>query len=637
MDIYHQILKKYWGYDSFRPLQEDIIHAVSEGKDTLGLMPTGGGKSITFQVPTMCMEGICIVITPLISLMKDQVDNLTRLGIKATTIYSGMTRPEIIKRLDNCIFGDYKFLYISPERINTELFKAKLKALNVCLIVVDESHCISQWGYDFRPSYLNIASIREGLEDIPLLALTATATPEVTDDIQEKLHFREKNVFKKSFFRENLSYVVRTTDDKTGSLIDILSKVAGSAIVYVRNRALTKEIATSLQQAGISANYYHAGINREEKENRQNKWKSGENRVMVATNAFGMGIDKPDVRLVIHMEVPASPEEYYQEAGRAGRDEKKAYAVVLHSRKDNAVRKRRVSEQFPPREFILRVYDALCNYFEIAMGYGFFTTHNFSIQQFCAAFRFPLQQAHHALKILELAGYIEYVEEPENRSRLLFFVTREDMYSIFHREDKTEKVVKTILRSYTGIFADYVFIDEALIAARTGLTRQQVYDILIRLAKSRIIGYVPQPKTPLITLTRSREELKHIVIPKNIYEERKERYKERVQSVLEYVNNEIYCRSQMLLRYFGEKEAAPCGVCDICLQQKNRSLSDQRFEEIKQALTAFLFDKEEPIYVKEAMAALPFPQKDCLQVIRFIADNDSHFELAEGKIKLLKD
>ena len=355
MDVYHKILEKYWGYPAFRPLQEDIIHSVCEGKDTLGLMPTGGGKSITFQVPALAMEGICIVVTPLIALMKDQVDNLRRLGIKATAVYSGMTRQEIIAQLENCIFGDYKFLYVSPERLGTDIFKSKLQAMNVCLLVIDESHCISQWGYDFRPSYLSIADIREELPGVPVLALTATATPEVVNDIQERLHFREKNVFRKSFVRKNLSYIVRQTEDKINSLIYILGKVPGTAIVYVRNRKRTKEIAVLLQQAGISADFFHAGLNRDDKNLRQSRWKNNECRVIVSTNAFGMGIDKPDVRLVVHMDMPGSLEEYYQEAGRAGRDEQRAYAVALCSNIDCTKLKKRLADEFPDRDFISRV------------------------------------------------------------------------------------------------------------------------------------------------------------------------------------------------------------------------------------------------------------------------------------------
>ena len=406
MDVYHKILEKYWGYPAFRPLQEDIIHSVCAGKDTLGLMPTGGGKSITFQVPALAMEGICIVVTPLIALMKDQVENLRRVGIKATAVYSGMSRQEIITQLENCIFGGYKFLYVSPERLSTDIFRVKMEAMQVCLLVIDESHCISQWGYDFRPSYLNIAEIRDLLPGVPVLALTATATPEVVNDIQERLRFKEKNVFQKSFTRKNLAYIVRKTEDKLNTLVYILGKVPGTAIVYVRNRKRTKEIALMLQQAGISADFFHAGLNRDEKELRQARWKNNECRVIVSTNAFGMGIDKPDVRLVVHMDMPGSLEEYYQEAGRGGRDEKKAFAVALCSSTDSAKLKKRLADEFPDKEFIYRVYEALGNYYQIAVGYGLDTVHDFSLTDFCSAYKFSLLQAHHALKILGLSGYI---------------------------------------------------------------------------------------------------------------------------------------------------------------------------------------------------------------------------------------
>ena len=406
----HATLAKYWGYTSFRPLQEDIIRSVCEGKDTLGLMPTGGGKSITFQVPAMTMQGLCIVITPLISLMKDQVDNLKALGIKATTVYTGMSHEEITTQLENCIFGGYKFLYVSPERLSSKLFLSKLQAMEVCLLVVDESHCISQWGYDFRPSYLTIASIRELLPDIPVLALTATATSEVVNDIQDKLLFRQKNVFQKSFVRHNLSYVVRHSEDKYQMLIHLLNRVPGTAIVYVRNRSQTQEIAAFLQQSGVSAHFFHAGLQRIIKEQRQNAWKNDDCRVMVATNAFGMGIDKPDVRLVIHWDMPGSLEEYFQEAGRAGRDEKRAYAVMLCNETEKTKLKRRLSEAYPEKKFIIRVYEALGNYFQIAAGFGNYTTHDFSVSDFCRVFKFSPFQIHHVLKILELAGYIEFEE-----------------------------------------------------------------------------------------------------------------------------------------------------------------------------------------------------------------------------------
>ncbi|MEG1545439.1 MAG: ATP-dependent DNA helicase RecQ, partial [Tannerellaceae bacterium] len=551
MDVYHKILEKYWGYSAFRPLQEDIIHSVCAGRDTLGLMPTGGGKSITFQVPALAMGGICIVVTPLIALMKDQVDNLRRVGIKATAVYSGMTRQEIITQLENCIFGDYKFLYVSPERLITELFRAKLQAMKVNLLVIDESHCISQWGYDFRPSYLSIADIRIDLPGVPVLALTATATPEVVNDIQERLHFKEKNVFQKSFARKNLAYIVRRTEDKVNTLIYILGKVPGTAIVYVRSRKRTKEIAIALQQAGISADFFHAGLNREKKTIRQTRWKNNECRVIVSTNAFGMGIDKPDVRLVVHIDMPGSLEEYYQEAGRAGRDEQKGYAVALCAGTDSAKLKKRLTDEFPDRDFIHRVYEALGNFFQIAEGYGMDTVHDFVLESFCGAYKFPLLQTHHALKILELSGYIEYTEEVDNASRLLFTATRDELYKSLNQEKRTDEVIQIILRSYTGLFADYVYINEGLIATRAGVTQQEVYDILIGLSKYRIVHYIPHKKTPLIIYTRTREEQKHLTIPRSAYEERKERAESRIAHVLEYMNEEQRCRSRMLLSYFG--------------------------------------------------------------------------------------
>lgn len=630
MNVYHEILAKYWGYTAFRPLQEEIIHSVAEGKDTLGLMPTGGGKSITFQVPALAKEGICIVVTPLIALMKDQVENLRRVGIKATAVYSGMTRQEIITQLENCIFGGYKFLYVSPERLATELFQAKLQAMNVCLLVVDESHCISQWGYDFRPSYLNIAQIRDLLEGVPVLALTATATPDVVSDIQERLLFKTKNVFQKSFRRQNLSYVVRQTDDKIHSLTQILQKVPGCAIVYVRNRKRTKEIALALQNAGISADYFHAGLNRAEKDLRQNRWKNDECRVIVSTNAFGMGIDKPDVRLVVHIDMPGSLEEYYQEAGRAGRDEKTAYAVALCSGIDNAKLKKRLSDEFPDKEFIYRVYEALGNYFQIAVGYGLETVHDFSITDFCHVFKFSVIQTHHALKILELSGYIEYTEEIENASRLVFRVTRDDLYKYQHQNKKTDDIVQAILRSYTGLFSDYVYIDETLIATRSGSTPQEVYDTLTGLSKYKILQYIPHKKTPLIIYTQSREEQRYLRIPRKAYEERKERLEKRIEKVLEYTTEKYICRSRMLLTYFGEKGTKDCGTCDVCRSSKESVLTDSDFTQIRDILAEMV--NEKPQTVSDIIAQLPYSEEKSITAIRFLVDSDSRFQLSDGFI-----
>ena len=597
-------------------------------------MPTEGGKSITFQVPALAMEGICIVVTPLIALMKDQVDNLRRLGIKATAVYSGMTRQEIIAQLENCIFGDYKFLYVSPERLGTDIFKSKLQAMNVCLLVIDESHCISQWGYDFRPSYLSIADIREELPGVPVLALTATATPEVVNDIQERLHFREKNVFRKSFVRQNLSYIVRQTEDKINTLIYILGKVPGTAIVYVRNRKRTKEIAVLLQQAGISADFFHAGLNRDDKNLRQSRWKNNECRVIVSTNAFGMGIDKPDVRLVVHMDMPGSLEEYYQEAGRAGRDEQRAYAVALCSNIDCTKLKKRLADEFPDRDFISRVYDALGNYYQIAMGFGLDTVHDFSLVDFCTAYKFSHLQAHHALKILELAGYIEYTEEQENASRLVFTATRDELYKYLHQDKKTDEVIQTILRSYTGLFSDYVYINEGLISTRTGLSQQEIYEVLVRLSKYRIVNYIPHKKTPLIIYTRTREEIKYLSIPRSAYEERKERFESRINRVMEYINENRICRSRMLISYFGEKGTSDCGCCDVCLAKNDSGLNNHTFNTIRDALKEALTDG--PQEAKKLTENLPFPADKIITVIRYLADHDEHFSLEDGIISLTK-
>lgn len=631
MSIFHETLKRYWGYDEFRPLQEEIIASVSEGKDTLGLMPTGGGKSITFQVPALTMEGICIVVTPLIALMKDQVDNLKKLGIKAAAVHSGMTRQEIIVTLENCIFGGYKFLYVSPERIHTELFQTKLRYLQVSLLVIDESHCISQWGYDFRPSYLRIAEIRDSLPEVPVLALTATATAEVIDDIQEKLHFRAKNVFRKSFERKNLAYVVRQTDDKVSEAANILEKVPGTAIIYVRSRRKTKELATELSAQGIQADYYHAGLSPEEKTLKQNAWKSGKCRVIVCTSAFGMGIDKPDVRVVIHHEMPSSPEEYYQEAGRAGRDEKRAYAIALYSNADKVQLKKRVTDNFPDPDFIKDVYEKLAYFFQLAVGYGFQSTYDFSLEKFCHTFKYNITHTHSALKILELSGYIEYMDEVENRSRLMFLVKRDELYSLSSFSGEVEELIRSVLRLYEGLFSTYVYINENDLAVRTGMTRQGVYEALKMLGTLRIVHYIPARETPFITYTQRREELKHVQIPRSVYEERKKRLKERVDSILFYASTESHCRSRLLLTYFGEKNAKDCGQCDVCLRRKRKGLNTSVFEEISRTV----FDElgESPLTVKEIVKRLSFPEEQVVEVVEYLLGEDRL--VLEGNVLML--
>ena len=596
MNKYQEILKQYWGYDSFRDLQEEIITSIGEGKDTLGLMPTGGGKSITFQVPALAQSGLCIVITPLIALMKDQVQNLRKRGIKALAIYSGMTRQEIVTALENCIFGDYKFLYISPERLDTEIFRIKLRSMKVSMITVDESHCISQWGYDFRPAYLKIAEIRELLPGVPVLALTATATPEVVKDIQSRLNFREENVFRMSFERKNLAYIVRKTDNKTGELLHILKRIDGSAIIYVRNRRRTKEITELLMQEGITADFYHAGLDNAVKDLRQKRWQNGEIRVMVATNAFGMGIDKPDVRIVLHIDLPDSPEAYFQEAGRAGRDGLKAYAVILYAKSDKMTLHKRVADTFPEKEYILQVYEHLQYYYQMAMGDGFQCIREFNLEEFCRKFKYFPVPVDSALKILTQAGYLEYTDEQDNASRILFTIRRDELYKLREMGTEAETLIQTILRSYTGVFTDYAYISEDTLAIRTGLTRQQIYNILVTLTKRRIVDYIPHKKTPYIIYTRERLELRYLHIPASVYEERKARYEARIKAMEEYVTSESVCRSRMLLRYFGEKNEHNCKQCDVCLNRHETDcLPEDSFREMRKQILELLARKSLPL------------------------------------------
>lgn len=567
---YKDILKKYWGYDDFRGIQQNIIESIGEGRDTLGLMPTGGGKSITFQVPALAKDGVCIVITPLIALMKDQVDHLKQKGIQAAAIYSGMSRNEIVSTLENCIFGGVKLLYISPERICSDIFQTKLKRINVSFITVDEAHCISQWGYDFRPSYLAIADIRRQLPNIPILALTATATSEVIDDIQDQLLFAKRNVFRMSFERKNLAYIVRRTDDKYSEMIHILKAIPKAAIVYCRSRKRTKEAAELLVKSGISATWYHAGLENTVKDQRQKEWQADKTRVIVATNAFGMGIDKPDVRVVIHIDCPSSIEAYFQEAGRAGRDGKKSYAVLLYNGHDRAKLINRIEETFPPKEYIRQVYDHLSYFFQIGIGSGKGYTFEFPIDKFSFNFKHFPTRVNSALQIIHRAGYIKYEPNPNNIARVHFLLNRDDLYRLDSLSKNENSVVTALLRSYGGLFSDYGFVDESWIAQQAGLDVNKTYMALIDLSKKRIISFIPRHKVPLVTYLYDRIDGDDIELSEQVYDIRKEEFTKRIKAVISYAEEDSICRSRQLLRYFSETKTSDCNQCDVCLSNVHK-------------------------------------------------------------------
>ncbi len=616
MNKYTDILKQYWGYDSFRPLQEDIVKSVGEGNDTLGLMPTGGGKSITFQVPAMAREGLCLVVTPLIALMKDQVQNLKQRGIKAAAIYAGMTTKEIAITYDNCTFGDYKFLYLSPERIGTRTFLERLPRLRISLIAVDESHCISQWGYDFRPSYLRIAEIREHLPEVPVLAVTATATPEVAKDIQDRLHFSKHNLFQKSFERKNLVYAVRYVEDKPRFLLKMLNNVSGTAIVYARSRKRTKEIAEFLRTENFTADYYHAGLSGSEKDKKQKSWTDNKTRIIVATNAFGMGIDKPDVRLVVHVDLPDSLEAYFQEAGRAGRDGEKAYAVLLYSNSDGTKIKKRYKDSYPPKDFVRDVYDKVCDYLRIAVGVGQDANFEFDFSTFCHRFKLPVLPTHSALKILERAGYIIYNEERDNSSRLMYY----DRYALldYAKKDNAKAVLQSTLRTYTGLFSTFAYINENNIARQTNLTREEVYQTLKTFAEVNLASYVPQNNLPLLTFLQNRYESKRLSISKGAYEDLQKRYQQRIKSVLDYATMRHRCRSQALLAYFGE-DIKTCGQCDVCLSRQQGKLSSNEFQNISDVIKDKLRSK--PLRIDKLVDALPYNEGKIISTIRQLLDD----------------
>ncbi len=614
MSSYKQILKKYWGYDDFRGIQHDIIESIGSGHDTLGLMPTGGGKSITFQVPAMAMEGVCIVITPLIALMKDQVQHLHQLGIRAEAIYSGLQHNDILRILENCVFGGIKLLYVSPERLSSELFQTKLRHMRVSFITVDEAHCISQWGYDFRPSYLEIAKIRDIHPTAPVLALTATATPDVVDDIQERLHFQQKCVFRMSFERKNLTYIVSKTADKQNELIRLFNLYEGSAIVYVRSRRHAREIAEHLSEAGFSATFYHAGLDHAQKDERQRDWQHDRTRIMVATNAFGMGIDKPDVRLVVHYESPDSLEAYFQEAGRAGRDGQPARAILLYNNNDHAKLEKRIVDTFPEKDYIRQVYEHLAYYYQIATGDGFGIAREFNIEEFCMRFHhFPIR-VHSALQLLQRAGYLEYNEEADNQARVRFLVSREELYRLEQVSPDEERVIISLLRNYGGLFADYGYIDESIVAQQAGLTPPQTYDVLKALSQRHLLHFIPRRNVPYIRYIQRREDAEHIQLPREVYEDRLKQYSKRIQAMLHYAQSEDQCRSRQLLAYFGETTAQNCNQCDICLSKPKHE------KDIRQQILSLLADKK-PHHITE-LVRLPYSSKDIDAALTYLVQEE---------------
>ena len=624
-DRYTRILRQYWGHSAFRGIQRDIIESIGSGHDTLGLMPTGGGKSITFQVPALAAEGVCMVITPLIALMKDQVYNLRRRGILAAAIYSGMTRHEILRTLENCILGSTKVLYVSPERIASELFKTKLRHMKVSFITVDEAHCISQWGYDFRPSYLHIADIRQIKPEAPLLALTATATRQVADDIQEKLKFKDGNMFRMSFERKNLAYIVRHATDKRGEMLHILRSVRGSAIVYVRSRKRASEISGWLEENGVEATFYHAGLEHSVKDERQKLWHDDVKRVMVATNAFGMGIDKPDVRVVIHFDCPSSLEAYFQEAGRAGRDGMKSYAVMLYNGSDDTKLQKRIADEFPEKEYIRSVYDHLAGFFQIAVNNGCGHTFMFDIRKFCRTYKLFPVQTDAALKILERAGYIEYNTDPNSDPRIVFLISRDHLYMLNELSPLEDRLITTLLRNYGSLFIDYTYIDEDMIAAQAGLTSQQIYLLLKGLTQKRILHFVPRSKTPFITYTRDRVDGENLIITRDVYEDRKEQFAKRINTVIGYATNDNVCRSRQLLRYFDEPRSTDCGQCDVCLAHKRMPDTERLLRDAKDMITALLDDRKRHHLTELLSLRLPSDALDTA-LEQLIAEETIHVE-----------
>lgn len=621
------ILRRYWGYDSFRPLQEDIIQSLLSGNDTIGLLPTGGGKSITFQVPALIFDGLTIVVSPLISLMKDQVDNLFQRGIRAVYFHSGLTRRETKLALDRCRLDKVKLAYISPERLRQKTFIDEMRQWRVSAIVVDEAHCISQWGYDFRPSYLAICELRVLFPNVPVLALTASATPDVVADIADKLAMKSPKIFSKSFARDNISYIVRRDEHKEGRLLKVLANTSGSSIVYVRSRRRSRELATALQAEGISADYYHAGLSPEEKADRQDKWKHGAIRVIVATNAFGMGIDKPDVRVVVHYDLPSSLEEYYQEAGRAGRDGLPSYAVLLVSKSDKALLTRRLGEAYPPKEYILRVYELLGNFLNIIVGGGYNKVYECDFNRFCSVFKLQPAVTRSALSILTRSGYIEYSDESLTMSRIMILVDKSEFYNLT-LDDATESVFQGILRIYPGLFADYVQISESRIAQSLGVTELAVTSALVTLSRMHVIHYIPRRLTPYVYYPTSRELPRYLVIPRTVYEEQRARFEKRLDAIRRFAFSDDCCRSRIMLEYFGETDAPECGICDICRERLRREPSEEQRLRIVENIMHLIEDAGET-KVESILSIYPTRRKIVTEILRQLAD--------EGRLRITGD
>ena len=632
MDRYQKILKDHWGYDDFRPMQHEIIASVGSGQDTLGLLPTGGGKSLTFQVPSLAQDGICIVVTPLIALMKDQVYNLRERGIKALAIYSGLSKDEIDTALNNCIYGDYKFLYVSPERLGTELFRIRVQGMNVNLIAIDEAHCISQWGYDFRPAYLEIANLRELIPNTPFLALTATATPKVVDDIMDKLQFKQRNVFKKSFERKNLVYWVKHSDDKLNDLTRLCQRNKGTGVVYVRSRRRTREISEHLQRNRINADYYHAGLSAERRDEKQEEWKSNRTRIIVATNAFGMGIDKPDVRFVVHMDLPDSLEAYFQEAGRGGRDEKKAYGILLYNKQDHTRLKQSFTNSFPDIKLIKQIYESLGNFYNLAVGSGKGMSFDFILADFAKTYRYSMIQAYNALKVLQSEGYIELTDSVHNPSKIKFLVHRDELYEFQVANAAFDRLIKLILRSYTGLFTDFVAIDELMLARRAKSSVEVIFKYLQRLNNLKIVRYIPQKNNPIVFYREERLSRENLYISRENYDFRKNMAANKLKAAVYYAETQDRCRSQILLQYFGQKNAPECGQCDYCVKkQKKQPLPNK-------VITQNILDalEEKPLLPRDLKNKFHDHQEAFIERIRELMERGIIVRDEDGKLCLKK-